>query len=61
MSDLNQDKRDGFSVKLWRGERMCLIGFDVDRPEPDLVGFGIEFKAPDAADSAAAESHCVLV
>jgi hypothetical protein len=31
-------KKDGFSMKLWRGERMCLIGFDVEDPEPDLVG-----------------------
>jgi hypothetical protein len=28
----------GFSVKLWRGERMVLIGMDVEEPEPDLVG-----------------------
>ena len=36
----------GFGVKLWRGERMCLIGMDVAEPEPDLVGFAIEVKAP---------------
>ena len=36
------DTKDGFSMKLWRGERMCLIGFDVDQPEPDFVGFAIE-------------------
>jgi integrase len=24
----------GFSMKLWRGERMCLLGSDVARPEP---------------------------
>jgi hypothetical protein len=36
----------GLAVKLWRGERMCLIGIDVDEPEPDLVGFSIEVKSP---------------
>ncbi|WP_206363064.1 phospholipase D-like domain-containing protein [Stenotrophobium rhamnosiphilum] len=29
---------------------MSLIGFDVEDPEPDLVGFSIEVKAPDAKD-----------
>lgn len=38
--------KSGFSMKLWRGERMCLIGFDVQVPEPDLVGFAIECRAP---------------
>jgi hypothetical protein len=37
---------DGFSVKLWRGERMVLIGMDVDQPEPDFVGFSIEVQSP---------------
>jgi hypothetical protein len=23
---------DGFRLKLWRGESMCLLGFDVDDP-----------------------------
>jgi phosphatidylserine/phosphatidylglycerophosphate/cardiolipin synthase-like enzyme len=41
--------KDGFSVKLWLGERMCLLGFDVAEPEDDLVGFAIECKAPHAA------------
>ncbi len=36
----------GFTVKLWRGERMALIGMDVDNPEPDLVGFAIEVQSP---------------
>jgi phosphatidylserine/phosphatidylglycerophosphate/cardiolipin synthase-like enzyme len=36
----------GLTVKLWRGERMCLIGMDVADPEPDLVGFSIEVKSP---------------
>lgn len=37
-----------FTMKLWRGERMCLIAFDVAAPEPDLVGFAIECKPPGA-------------
>jgi hypothetical protein len=39
----------GLAVKLWRGERMCLVGMDVDEPEPDLVGFSIEVKSPGSA------------
>jgi len=35
-----------FRMKLWRGERMCLIAFDVDAPEPDRVGFAIACKPP---------------
>ena len=47
MSDFtDQANKEGFYSKLWRGERMTLIGFDVDEPEPDFVGFAIEFKAP---------------
>ena len=43
MSDFTAYKEvSGFRVKLWRGERMCLVGMDVDAPEPDLVGFSIE-------------------
>ena len=26
----SSNSKDGFSMKLWRGERMCLVGFDVD-------------------------------
>jgi hypothetical protein len=40
--------RSGFTMKLWRGERMCLIAFDVAAPEPDLVGFAIECMPPGA-------------
>ncbi len=51
MSDFeNQDSRNGFSMKLWRGECMCLLGFDVADPEPDLVGFAIECRRPGATD-----------
>jgi len=42
----NHDSRNGFSLKLWRGERMCLLGFDVAAPEPDLVGFAVECREP---------------
>ena len=50
MSDFeNSDSKDGFSMKLWRGERMCLLGFDVKDPEPDFVGFAIERKEPGMA------------
>jgi hypothetical protein len=50
MSDFeNADSKSGLSMKLWRGERMCLIGFDVPAPvPPDLVGFAIECRAPRA-------------
>jgi len=46
----NAKSAAGFSVKLWRGERMCLIGMDVDQPEPDLVGFSIEVCRPGQAN-----------
>ena len=42
----NRIAKDNFAVKLWRGERMCLLGFDVPQPEPDLVGFAIECREP---------------
>lgn len=42
----NAVQKDGFSFKVWRGERMVLLGFDVDKPEDDFVGFAIEVKAP---------------
>ena len=39
MSDFEKHKsKNGFTMKLWRGERMCLLGFDVDGPEEDFVG-----------------------
>ena len=50
MSDFeNSDSKNGFFMKLWRGERMCLLGFDVENPEPDFVGFAIERKEPGMA------------
>lgn len=42
----NRKEKEGFACKLWRGERMTLIGFDVEDPEPDLAGFSIEVKGP---------------
>lgn len=41
-----KDSKDGFTMKLWRGEGMCLLGFDVAQPEADFVGFAIECKEP---------------
>jgi phosphatidylserine/phosphatidylglycerophosphate/cardiolipin synthase-like enzyme len=46
----NAKQAQGLNVKLWRGERMCLVGMDVDEPEPDLVGFSIEVKSPGSPD-----------
>jgi len=43
-----RETKQGFTMKLWRGERMCLLGFDVAAPEPDFVGFAIECKEPGA-------------
>lgn len=49
MKDFEKHKtKDGFTLKLWRGERMCLLGFNVEKPEEDFVGFAIEVKAPGA-------------
>ena len=44
----NQSTTNGFTMKLWRGERMCLVAFDVDEPEDDLVGFAIECRSPES-------------
>jgi phosphatidylserine/phosphatidylglycerophosphate/cardiolipin synthase-like enzyme len=44
-----QQSAGDLSLKLWRGERMCLIGMDVDDPADDFVGFAIEVKAPGAS------------
>jgi len=47
MSDLSNSRTSGsLTAKLWRGERMCLIGMDVSDPEPDFVGFSIEVESP---------------
>jgi phosphatidylserine/phosphatidylglycerophosphate/cardiolipin synthase-like enzyme len=44
----NAVDKDGFALKLWRGESMCLVGMDVPSPEDDFVGFSIEVKSPDS-------------
>lgn len=49
---VNGTRKNGFAMKLWRGERMCLAGFDVDQPEDDFVGFAIECKSPGNSDFA---------
>lgn len=46
----SRDTRDGFACKLWRGERMTLLGFDVAAPEDDFVGFSVEVRRPGAQD-----------
>jgi phosphatidylserine/phosphatidylglycerophosphate/cardiolipin synthase-like enzyme len=43
---MNASEKNGLSVKLWRGERMCLAGMDVADPEDDFVGFSIEVQSP---------------
>jgi hypothetical protein len=48
----NSASKDGLSVKLWRGERMVVIGMDVENPEADFVGFAIEEKTPGSNDFA---------
>lgn len=51
MSDFTAfTEAEGFRVKLWRGESACLLGFDVDQPEDDFVGFAVEFQAPGDTD-----------
>lgn len=51
MSDFVKRKtKDGFTLKLWRGERMCLLGFDVQTPSDDFVGFAIECREPGATE-----------
>jgi hypothetical protein len=42
----NKSEESGLAVKLWRGERMCLIGMDIASPEDDFVGFSIEVQSP---------------
>lgn len=51
MGDFTNAKQSaGLSVKLWRGERMCLVGMDVVDPGDDFVGFAIEVKSPGSPD-----------
>ena len=46
----NSVVQGSLTLKLWRGEKMCLIGMDVANPEDDFVGFSIEVKRPGAND-----------
>lgn len=39
---------DGFSFKIWRGEYMFLLAFDVETPDDDFVGFAIAVKSPNS-------------
>ncbi len=39
---------DGFSFKIWRGEYMFLLAFDVEAPNDDFVGFAIAVKSPNS-------------
>ncbi len=50
MTFSNSGASASLKVKLWRGERMCLIGMDVTAPEDDFVGFAIEVKSPGSPD-----------
>jgi len=57
----NSKTVDGFSVKLWRGERMALIGMDVEEPEDNLVGFSIEVQSPQFGVRPAAQPAGVFI
>ncbi|NLR98131.1 hypothetical protein HGP17_15055 [Rhizobium sp. P38BS-XIX] len=50
MAFANTGTAGSLAVKLWRGERMCLVGMDVTNPEDDFVGFAIEVKSPGSPD-----------
>ena len=43
---ISQTVSGDLHLKLWRGERMCLLGMNVDTPADDFVGFAIEVKSP---------------
>jgi len=43
------DNSGSLRLKLWRGERMCLLGMDVANPDPGFVGFAVEVQSPNAA------------
>ena len=46
------EENDGLTLKLWRGEGMSLLGFDLERDSvtPQFVGFAVRCKHPGAAD-----------
>lgn len=45
-------KKDGLKLKLYRGEDMVLLAFDIDESlrKPDFVGFGIQYRVGDSAE-----------
>lgn len=45
---MRKESSHGVTLKLHRGEGMCLLGFDLDdeRASEDFVGFAIRFRAP---------------
>ncbi|MEQ1516407.1 MAG: phospholipase D-like domain-containing protein [Usitatibacteraceae bacterium] len=45
---IRKEAKDGISIKLHRGERKCLVGFDLDpaNATDDFVGFALEFQEP---------------
>jgi PLD-like domain len=47
-----REENDGLTLKLWRGEGMSLLGFDLERDSvtPQFVGFAVRCKHPGAAD-----------
>ena len=47
MSDFETKKdKDGFTCKLWRGERMTLLGFDVAEPSRTSLDLPLNTKGP---------------
>jgi hypothetical protein len=47
---ISQTVSGDLHLKLWRGERMCLVGMNVDKPSDDFVGFAIEVKPLKSSD-----------
>src|SRR5215216_1313442 len=51
MSQFERRKRKGaLTVVARRGERMCLLSFDVRDPPPDFLGFAVEVKSPGSTE-----------
>ena len=50
----------GTTIKLHRGERKCLVGFDLDRENAtdDFVGFALEFRLQDPEVGAVCSTGC---
>ena len=45
---IRRESRGGTTIKLHRGERNCLVGFDLDQANAteDFVGFALEYQKP---------------